>query len=304
MRSTGPVICRRDRTPPTRPADFRPPNGILVAWQTGHMGTFPLVDLASYNTDKSRTYLAAYQREIGQFVDCSPGILELGIREGGSLQLWRDLFPGSQVVGLDLLDVAVPDSSGRIHTYVGFQQDRAILDRIGRERAPGGFDIIIDDASHVGSYTRESFQHLFTTHLKPGGVYVLEDWACGYDPSWPDGAAFEGPRLLDPAPAEAKKNGRRDLIENLHRKGRALAPKVSRRLDRVPALKNRLRSVYMAAEGAVLTAEFPSHEAGMVGLVKQIVDLCATEGDDRDRPIANVNVYPYQVFVHKATNEP
>ena len=25
------------------------------------------------------------------------------------------------------------------------------------------------------------------THLRPGGLYIIEDWGCGYWPAWPDG---------------------------------------------------------------------------------------------------------------------
>lgn len=39
----------------------------------------------------------------------------------------------------------------------------------------------------LGKLTRETFNHLFDQHLKPGGVYVIEDWGTGYWDSWPDG---------------------------------------------------------------------------------------------------------------------
>jgi hypothetical protein len=39
----------------------------------------------------------------------------------------------------------------------------------------GGFDIIIDDASHNYPLSLASFNGLFPL-LRPGGVYVLEDW--------------------------------------------------------------------------------------------------------------------------------
>src|SRR5438309_8699047 len=52
------------------------------------------------------------------------------------------------------------------------------------ETAPEGFDVIIDDCSHIGELTRISFWHLFEHHLKPGGLYVIEDWSTGYWDSW------------------------------------------------------------------------------------------------------------------------
>jgi hypothetical protein len=45
--------------------------------------------------------------------------------------------------------------------------------------APEGFDIIIDDASHIGELTKTAFWHLFDNHLKPNGLYAIEDWGTG-----------------------------------------------------------------------------------------------------------------------------
>jgi len=61
------------------------------------------------------------------------------------------------------------------------------------ETAPEGFDIIIDDCSHIGEFTAVSFWHLFDRHLKPGGLYVIEDWGTGYMRGTPDGRACVPP---------------------------------------------------------------------------------------------------------------
>ena len=54
--------------------------------------------------------------------------------------------------------------------------------------------IIIDDCSHIGEFTALSFWHLFDRHLKPGGLYVIEDWGTGYMRGTPDGKAYVPPR--------------------------------------------------------------------------------------------------------------
>ena len=50
---------------------------------------------------------------------------------------------------------------------------------VARKTAPEGFDIIIDDASHFGDLTKIAFWHLLYNHLKPSGLYVIEDWGTG-----------------------------------------------------------------------------------------------------------------------------
>jgi hypothetical protein len=42
-------------------------------------------------------------------------------------------------------------------------------------------DLVIDDASHFVDETRTAFNTLFP-HLRPGGAYVIEDWAWAHDP--------------------------------------------------------------------------------------------------------------------------
>jgi SAM-dependent methyltransferase len=208
------------------------------------MGT-KVLDASGYDTDKAVNvhYLRNYEALFSPLVHKDIRLFELGVRRGGSLLLWRDYFPQGMIAGLDLEPVSVVDPSGRIRIYQGRQEDTALLDRIARETAPGGFDIIIDDCSHIGELTRATFRHLFDRHLKPGGIYVIEDWGTGYWQRWPDGAAFQGH-------AEA---------EGI---GAALLRAFSRLAGRKVAKKFRFRR------------RFPSHDYGMVGFVKELVDEC------------------------------
>ena len=217
-----------------------------------------IADLAArYDTDKASnsTYLADFDVAFRGLRDRPVALLELGIFHGGSLQLWRDYFPAGPVVGLDLNRVDVADSSGRIRTYAGSQDDAALLDRIRSECAPDGFDIIIDDCSHLASLTSASFWHLYPRHLKPGGIYVIEDWGTGYWDSWPDG--HHAARRVIETPG-AQSGGI----------GRAFAGKLGRLPGPIGAAGRRLSR-------RLPPPSFPSHDHGMVGFVKQLVDESA-----------------------------
>jgi len=116
------------------------------------------------------------------------------------------------------------------------------------------FDIIIDDCAHIGELAKTSFWHLFLNHLKPGGHYAVEDWGTGY---WgnhhvhPDGEFFT-PR---------KDNGAMHWLANKVLKNAPIEwPKLG--------LLGRLLRRYQ------YTRRFPSHDYGMVGFVKQLVDEC------------------------------
>jgi len=206
------------------------------------------------------------------------------------LLLWRDHFPKGTIVGLDLNPIQLPDDTGRVFTYQGPQQDTQLLDRLARERAPEGFDIIIDDCSHIAAYTRASFWHLFDHHLKPGGLYVIEDWGTGYWGDWPDGSAYRTRRRgagFDPV---------------LHRWTLRLAD-LKPSTDRLPLVGPALRLL----KRALLERQCRSHDAGMVGFVKELVDECgiSVATDPRGSPpprasrFRDLRVTPGQVFVTK-----
>jgi hypothetical protein len=270
----------------------------------------PQIDLSAYDTDKSEGYLANYTREFGHLFNKQIALLELGVQRGGSMYLWRDLLPQAQIAGLDLNEVSLTDDSGRLHIYQGYQQDPVILDRIAAEVAPDGFDVIIDDASHLGKYTSASFWHLFPRHLKPGGLYIIDDWGSGYWPKWADGHAYTGDRELlgdvrTPIGARTSTSATPTRIERLRRRVRGAARPIAARMSEQRRAK--LERLYMRIEGATIQTRFPSHDYGMVGFVKQLIDACAVSSIDAHRDVAfdngieSVHVVPAQVFIRKSS---
>lgn len=155
-----------------------------------------LSQMKGYDTDKSEGYLNNYEKIFSALCGSKVYLLELGIFKCGSLYLWRDYFPSGNIAGLDCEKVSIEDPTNRIKIYQGLQQDTVLLDKIRKECAPNGFDIIIDDASHIAEFTKMSFWHLFNNHLKKGGYYIIEDWGTGYWESWPDGKRYNGDNHL------------------------------------------------------------------------------------------------------------
>lgn len=114
-------------------------------------------------------------------------ILEIGIggdnnhRMGGaSLRMWKSYFPKAMIYGIDIFDKKFLDCK-RIKTFRGDQTDEKFLISLVQET--GGFDIIIDDGSHINEHIIQSFKILFPT-LKIGGMYVIEDLLSSYDPRY------------------------------------------------------------------------------------------------------------------------
>lgn len=232
------------------------------------------LDLKSYDTDKiAHKYLARYDPLFAPLVDQPVNLLELGVFRGGSVRLWRDYFPNGKVVGVDLNVPPGLENEPRITLYQGSQDDAALLNRIAAEHAPGGFDVVIDDASHIGTLTKASFDILFDRHLKAGGWYVIEDWPTGYLEDWHDGVA---PRAT-------------------------------------PSRRERLARWLLGVRTPPLKRPWPTHSYGLVGFVKDLIDeqaaataTCRVLGGVplRDTRFESMLVTPTILFIKKRSDAP
>jgi hypothetical protein len=191
-------------------------------------------------------YLPIYEELFEAIRRLPLALLELGIYRGGSLQAWEAYFPRARIAGIDL-DPPELKLGARVRMFAGNQADCALLSRVAAEVAPDGFDIVIDDCSHIGALAKASFWHLFERHLKPGALYCIEDWGTGYLPTWPDGRTP------------------------------AAEPDSERRM--------------------------PSHDAGMVGFIKQLVDELGADAaipEGRPSRFASITMHAGLCIVRKA----
>ncbi len=248
-----------------------------------------------YETDKgNNNYLEIYDAHFHHLTEREIYLLELGIHKGGSLLMWRDYFKKGTIVGLDIEPVDLKDSTDKIHIFQGFQQNKNILDKIRNETAVDGFDIIIDDASHIGELTSSSSWYLFDNHLKPGGIYVIEDWRTGYWGKWPDGKQYSFRRF------EFLK-GIRNYIDIL------LNNTINKDNDR----KNRVifRKILFKIKNKISKHRFKSHDYGMVGFVKQLIDelgmdmiinpIRGSKVSFRESKFQRLEIFPGLVFILK-----
>lgn len=122
-----------------------------------------------FTTDKIEPhgYFQTYL-ELAAKIGPSGRILEVGVLDGESLKMWQALFPTGDVTGVDNNEDAVwPEGT---HRVICNQNDPRLAKML-----EGSFDLIVDDASHYGLATQQTFLNLFPL-VKPGGYYVIEDW--------------------------------------------------------------------------------------------------------------------------------
>ena len=121
-------------------------------------------------------------------------VLELGIFRGGSVAFLGLLPQTETVLAVDIEDStegalqALIDERGlrdRIRPTFGIDQaDRDALAKVLADASIDELDLVVDDASHFYDETLASFNFLFP-RVRPGGVYVIEDWR------WAHGRASE-----------------------------------------------------------------------------------------------------------------
>jgi hypothetical protein len=159
--------------------------------------------MTGFTTDKvfPHGYLPDYLR-LAAALGTAAVVCEVGVKFGESLVLWQHLFPHSPaIIGVDNDAGATwPDGTRRIVA----EQDAPDLRDLVALHAPGGCDLIIDDASHLGPLTAAALASLWPL-VRPGGYYVVEDWADPWvDPELPRWSQIDpqwtGKELVDYVP--------------------------------------------------------------------------------------------------------
>jgi hypothetical protein len=132
-------------------------------------------------SDKWDLYLSIYERAFAPYQEQEISLLEIGIQNGGSLEVYARYFRNHKlIVGCDIdprcARLSYP-AHKNINVVVGDANTVETKERI--EGLGSNFDIIIDDGSHTSDDIVISFLNYFSK-LRPGGLYVIEDLHASY----------------------------------------------------------------------------------------------------------------------------
>jgi len=150
-----------------------------------------LAELAANHTgkyfDKWSSYLEIYWHLFEPICKKESDILEIGVQNGGSLEIWGKLFSNAKkIIGIDnnlkCSDLRFEDP--RIKVFVEDASDPKAA-KLVRETT-SNLGVVIDDGSHVSSDIIRSFL-MFFPELKPGGIYLVEDLHSSYWYDWEGG---------------------------------------------------------------------------------------------------------------------
>jgi hypothetical protein len=142
---------------------------------------------------KWSTYFDVYERHLKKFQNKSPKILEIGINDGGSTEMWLEYFgKNTQIFAIDI-DERCKDHSynGNVITTIGDQGSEQFWDEFLIDK--DGFDIILDDGGHTMKQQITTLNKVFAK-LNNGGVFLIEDTHTSYWKDW--GGEFKNPSTL------------------------------------------------------------------------------------------------------------
>jgi hypothetical protein len=123
-------------------------------------------------------YFEIYHRHFQKFAGTDCVIVEIGISQGGSLQMWKHYFgKKARIFGIDILPECKQFEEDQIEIFIGSQADREFLREL-KTKIPK-IDILIDDGGHEMQQQITAFEALFD-HISENGIYLCEDTQTSY----------------------------------------------------------------------------------------------------------------------------
>ena len=134
-------------------------------------------------------YFDVYDRHFCKYRNKELIILEIGVSQGGSLQMWKHYFGNkAKIYGIDINPICKFEEEN-IEILIGSQEDRKFLQEVKRKIPK--LDILIDDGGHTMKQQKVTFEELFP-HIKEEGVYLCEDLHTSYWMSFGGGLKRHG----------------------------------------------------------------------------------------------------------------
>jgi SAM-dependent methyltransferase len=135
---------------------------------------------------KWSSYFPVYEKHFNKFIGKSPKILEIGVNDGGSVEMWLNYFgEGTQIVGIDNQPRCLEFCQDSIEIVIGDQGSEEFWDTFLEKH--NDFDIVIDDGGHHMNQQIVTLMKVFPK-LKDDGVFLTEDTHTSYWEDW--GGAF------------------------------------------------------------------------------------------------------------------
>ena len=128
--------------------------------------------------DKWVHYFNVYEKWFSPYRGKDIVFVEIGVYQGGSLQMWKNYFgKDAKIIGVDVDERCKEFEDEQISIEIGSQSDRNFWAAF-KEKYPR-VDILLDDGGHMMNQQIVTFREMFP-HIKDGGLYMCEDCHTSY----------------------------------------------------------------------------------------------------------------------------
>jgi hypothetical protein len=126
-------------------------------------------------------YFEVYHRAFAPYRGMDITFLEIGVQNGGSLQMWRRYFgPKARIIGMDVDPNCKALEKDGFEIWIGDQADPAFWNTFCE--ANPRLDVVLDDGGHTMNQQITTFNALFPA-LRERGCYLCEDTHTSYFPA-------------------------------------------------------------------------------------------------------------------------
>jgi cephalosporin hydroxylase len=140
---------------------------------------------SQYPSDKWYPYLSLYEAYLSKFRHHQlVTLVEVGVQEGGSLDMWGKFFPEAQIIGIDIDPKCyeLQYTNKNISVVIGDAGDPKFWDDfLVRFNNASGIDIFIDDGGHFMNQQITTLEKVWS-YMSQGSVYICEDAHTSYMP--------------------------------------------------------------------------------------------------------------------------
>jgi hypothetical protein len=128
--------------------------------------------------NKWHHYFEIYERHFSRYRGKDITFMEIGIYQGGSLELWKNYFgKNSKIYAIDINPACKAFEDDRVKVFIGSQEDRAFLRSVVAQIPK--LDILLDDGGHTMRQQIVTFEEMFD-HVQENGVFMCEDVHTSY----------------------------------------------------------------------------------------------------------------------------
>tara|TARA_B100002052_G_C15791827_1_gene556711 strand:- start:225 stop:995 length:771 start_codon:yes stop_codon:yes gene_type:complete len=127
---------------------------------------------------KSDNYFEIYEKNLGKFIGKEITFVEIGVLNGGSLQMWKKYFgKKAKIIGIDINPECKKFEDDQIKIFIGDQSSedfwKEFFDQVGK------VDVILDDGAHTNIAQIKTTLSCIN-NIKNDGLLIIEDTHTSY----------------------------------------------------------------------------------------------------------------------------